>query len=130
MALSKEELLAKLTDLPVTVVDDPDLGEVRLRMMTAKDRDEFENSLFKVTDAGTVESTGNDRAQLLARCIVDDDNQRLFTGAEVEQLGAGRADIIARLYSHAQKMNRIGPGAEAEAKGNSDAAPSGDSSSD
>lgn len=99
--LTREAVLAA-DDLPTTDVDVPEWGgSLRVRGLTGAERDQFEEWVLR---GRTRVSLANVRARLVAMACVDEQGERLFQDADVEELGAksGRAldrvfDVISRL---------------------------------
>ncbi|MCP3758217.1 phage tail assembly chaperone [Streptomyces sp. TBY4] len=106
-------------------------GEVRLLGLSGTERDAYEASMVRVGTTGKVSGVNllDASARLLARCIVDEDFQRLYTDKEVQALGARNGKVIKRLYAKAQKISGLGKDAAEDAAGNSEPAPSGPSTS-
>src|SRR6516162_3192004 len=50
----------------------------------------------------------NVRAKLVARCVVDDDGNRLFTDADVAELGGKSAAAMDRVYAVAARLSGMG----------------------
>lgn len=85
---------------------------VHVRTMTGKERDAWEVEQFKVSRnaEGAVEVKANEdnvRARLLARVLVDEDGQRIFTDDEAVDLGRKSAAVLEHLYGVAQRLNAI-----------------------
>lgn len=137
--LSKEQIKKadkkRFVDVPVKEWG----GEVRLQEMSASDRDDWENEAL-ITEVGGPDEAGNTtvtnrynskhvRARLLVRCMVDGEGRRLYTSDEVASLGSLAASSVQKLFNAAQKLNGIGAKDIEELEKNSDAAPSGASTS-
>jgi len=104
--LTKEQILAA-DDLKREVVDVPAWGgELMVRALTGKDRDEFEQSLF---DAGKTprERMRNVRARLVAITVVDEQGNLLFSEADVEKLGNKSAAALDLVFSVAQRLSGL-----------------------
>lgn len=106
--LNREEIL-KANDLPTKIVPVPEWGKnaaVRIRGLTAKERDEFELTAIKedfsgVTKAGMI----NFRAKLVALTVVDENGNNLFTLEDAEQLGKKSAQVLDRLFNEARTLS-------------------------
>lgn len=98
LALAGKELPFK--DVPV-----PEWGgSVRIRSMTAAERDRWEDDQRK-RDENTVE---NIRARFIAACAVREDGTLLFTDAgDVEKLGGMAIKPIQRLFNAAMRFNGL-----------------------
>lgn len=130
MPLSKDQIVAA-EDREVRSVPVPEWGgEVLLKTMTGTDRNAYENSLIRMQGDVAVPNMANASAKLLARCLVDEDGERLFSEAEIHELGQKSASVLSRLSEVAQEMNGLTEQAVEEAEGNSEAALSGSSTSD
>ena len=105
MLLNKAQIL-EVKDLPFLDVDVPEWGgTVRIQGMKAADRDSFESSIYKTVDGKPVLQHENFRAKLLARCLVDENGERLFSEKEIEELGSKSAKVVQFLFDEAQKLN-------------------------
>lgn len=109
--LSKDQILGA-ADLKTQVVPVPEWkGEVVVSEMTAAARMEWEMDAFD--DAGKP-VMANWKAKLVARCVVDEKGELLFT---VDEIGRKSAPAVNRLYAVAVEINGLGPKAvEEEAK--------------
>ena len=126
--LTKSAIFGAKADLPTVDVPCPEWGEggvVRLRMLTATERDAYE--------AGVVPSQGqlnraNIRARLVSLCAIDADGNRLFTDNEAAELGKRSSVVVDRLFDAARLLSKLrGEDVVAE-KNDSPAVPNGDSS--
>ena len=104
MRLSRDDIL-KAADNEPEEVDVPEWGgSVLVRGMTGRERDAFEVSLMQPGRGGRkVLDPANVRAKLVARCVVDDDGGRLFTDADVAELGGKSAAAVDRVYAVAAR---------------------------
>lgn len=104
--LSKDRILAA-TELPeerVAVLG----GEVIVRGMSGFQRDRFEQALIASRKGkGKHAVIENLRARLVAASVVNEDGSRMFTDAEVEQLGQVNALTLTKLFSAAQRVNGL-----------------------
>lgn len=81
-------------------------GVVRVAEMTSRDRDELE--AMAVSAAGERRVIPNFRAELLARCLVDEGFNRLFTTPDdVKQLGDKPQIVLNRLFEIALRLNQM-----------------------
>lgn len=109
-------------------------GKVRLQELSAADRDMWESESF-VTDedeegkATTKFNPKQARARLVVRCLIGDDGKRLFSDDEVAAVGSLSASTVQKLFMACRRLNAISAGDIKELEKNSDAAPSGGSSS-
>ena len=104
--LSREDILAA-KDLKFMDLDVPEWGgSVRIKMLTGAERDEFEASTVKMGKGGKPEQNlANLRARLVSLCLVDADNVKLFTKADVGHLGMKSAAALERVFKACQEHN-------------------------
>jgi len=126
--LNREDIL-KAEDIPTRDVDVPEWGgTVRVRGLTGADRDLYQASMMtRMPNGDMAPEFGNITAKLVARAIVDEDGVPLFNELDIGRLGQKSAAALARVNTVAAELSGITETAKAEAEGNSDAAPSGDS---
>lgn len=125
--LTKAQIL-KADDLPTEVVDVPEWGgKVTVRTLTGTERDAFEESITKKKGKSFDVNMVNLRAKLCALTIVDDKGERLFTNADVVELGKKSAAVLDRIFTVAQKLNGLGKDDIEELAKNSGADPNEDS---
>ncbi|MFJ6729987.1 phage tail assembly chaperone [Streptomyces sp. NPDC091281] len=134
MALSADAILGA-EDTQIKTVDVPEWGgEVAVRGLTGMERDAYEASIQQIRPKpdGTREVVfvrDNARAKLLVKCLVDPDGRRLFKDTDAPALGKKNGAVIDRLYDVATELSGMSDAAQDDIEGNSEAAPSGDSSS-
>lgn len=104
--LTKEQIL-QAQDLEYRDEEVPKWGgSVRLWQLTVADRDAFEESISKLKPSGQAEIIReNFRAKLVARCLGDEDGNRLFSDKEIMQLGKKSAKVVDRLFVICQQIN-------------------------
>ena len=134
MALLSREAILGVADLPTEDVEVPEWGgTVRVKGLTGKDRDAFEASIVGDTAATKGQSRrlnmANMRARFVALSIVDEQGVRLFSDGDVAALGAKSAAALQRVYVVAQRLSGLTDEDVEELAGNSEAAPSGSSTS-
>ncbi|MFD3657035.1 hypothetical protein [Streptomyces sp. NPDC058620] len=107
-------------------------GTVRILGMSGTDRNAYQSSLVVLGTNGKPQRVNlNDQlAKLVAKCLVDEEFQRLYTDKEVAELGAKNGAVLDKLGDIAKRLSGLGETAVEDAAGNSDAAPSGASTSD
>jgi hypothetical protein len=111
--LGKAEILAK-NDVQFAEVyvpewsDDGTEAYVRVRGLSARERDAFETSIV-TRDAknNVVRNTENVRARLVALTIVDEQNQALFDEKDIPLLGLKSASALSRVYTVAAKLSGL-----------------------
>lgn len=129
MALSRDQIL-EAKDLETREVDCPEWGgSVLVRALSGTDRDAYEASLVQIRGKQQVPNLANIRAKLVARAVVDEDGNRLFTDADIKALGQKSAAALGRVFTVAAEMSGLDDKDIEEIEGNSDAAQSGASTS-
>lgn len=93
---------------------------VRIRSMTAADRDAWGQEMYTESQVGLVQ---NFRARLLAHVLIDEEGKRIFTPAEAAALGEQDSEVIERIYKAAMKLNKLGKEATEEAEKNLEPGP-------
>jgi hypothetical protein len=139
--LSREEIL-EAQDLETEIVPVPEWGgDVRVKGLTGEERDSYEAACLQERPSydakgkqvrGRTEmarNLSNVRAKLVARSIVGEDGERLFTDHDVAVLGKKSAAALERVFDVAARLSRLSDEDVEELAGNSDAAQSGDSPS-
>src|SRR5258707_7030469 len=122
MHLSRDAIL-EAKDREVVEVDCPEWGgSVLVRGMSGKERDMFEVSLVGES-AGAVQvqrgrgggrapgpNLVNMRAKIVARCVVDEDGQRLFTDSDAVALGEKSGAAVDRVFTGASPLSGVSEG--------------------
>lgn len=123
--LSRQDILG-VSDRQYEVVEVPEWGgSVRVRSLSAKERDDFELAFVTKDKKGNREfNPQNVRATLVVLTAVDDDGNPLFQRSEAEVLGQKSAAAIERVYSVAAALSGLTDRDVEELLGNSKAAPS------
>jgi len=120
MRLSRDDIL-KAEDTTPEEVPVPEWGgTVLVRGMTGKERDQFEVSLAEES-AGAVQvqrgraggrppgrNLVNMRAKIVARCVVTDEGERMFSDADVAALGEKSGAPIDRIFTVAARLSGMG----------------------
>lgn len=113
MASLRDAILGA-ADLPVEVVETPEwapfgVPEVRVRGLTAAERDAYEQSLVdRDPKTGRIQmrrNLPNVRASFVVRVIVDENGERVFTDADAEALGKRSGAVIDRLWDKARALS-------------------------
>lgn len=100
--LSKQQIL-DADDLAFAVVSVPEWGgEVRIRTLSVRERDEFEAT---ISTGGKKPNLANVRARLVMRVIVDADGKQVFDLPDVALLGRKSAKAMERVFEAARKLN-------------------------
>ena len=98
-------------------------GWVRVRTMTAHERDVFETNAVIKNGRDVRMNTRNIRAQLVAATVVDDEGRPVFTLADVEALGQKSAKAMDRVYAKASELAGLREADVQELAENFEAAP-------
>lgn len=139
MALFTKAQILKANDLtwkdvPVPEWDEEGVtepGEVRLLSLTGTQRDDFEAKSVTQGKSGTQKmNLTNFRARLLALCMVDENNKRVFSDIDVTLLGQKNAGVLERLFDIAREMNGMSEKDVEELTENFGETPSDSSTSD
>ena len=101
----REQLLA--LKIPTATVKVAGIeGLVSLRGLSASERDLWEQGIYSERDIK--KGVKNIRASLVVRCLTTEAGVRLFTDAEIAEVGAMPASVIDRLYEHCQRLSGLG----------------------
>jgi hypothetical protein len=107
MILTRDQIL-KSNDIETITVPVPEWGgEVLVKTMSGKERDDFEQSLFEGQGKDRKQNLKNLRAKLVSRTIVDESGKRLFTDSDIDLLGTKSASALDRVFEVSQKQNKI-----------------------
>ena len=99
MALTKDQILGAV-DFKYEEVDVPEWGgSVRLRGLSASERDEFEASI------GVTQDLTNMRSRLVVNCLTDEEGNRLFKNSEAKQLGDKNANVVNILFDMCRHLS-------------------------
>jgi len=127
MAILTKEAISKVKDLVTEDVEVPEWGgTVRVKMMTAQERDVYELSIYEDEQNNRSE---NVRARLCVSVMIDEKGNRIFGLNEVKVLGKKSAKAVNRVFEVARKLNAIGDDEVKEIEKNLPETPGGDSSS-
>lgn len=108
MLLNKEQIL-QIEDLPFEDVEIPEWdGMVRVRTMTGMERDAFEESIIDFKNKDRKTNFQNLRAKLVAKTVIDENGNLLFTDEDVIKLGKKSAKALDRIFEVAQRLNGLG----------------------
>ena len=117
MKLTKEQIL-KANDLIIREVDVPEWGgSIRMRTLSGKDRDSFEEVIQKRKKGQMLELRGL-KAMLLSLTVIEEDGCPMFSEGDLEKLNDKSSKVINDLFEVATKMNGIGEEAVEELRKN------------
>jgi hypothetical protein len=105
--LGRDEIL-DIDDIKTEVVPVPEWGPrvaVRLKVLSAAERDAFEASTVTTKGGRQKPNLANLRARLVARCMVDEDGKRIFESGDVARLGNKSSAALDRLFAKCQEIN-------------------------
>lgn len=99
--------------------------EYRLREMSGTDRDKFEIAAFDLDGEGKRKVNAlHLRARMVALCLVDENNVRLYADDEVQMLSDELpASVVGELFVAAQRLNGLDAEAAERAAKNSVSGP-------
>ena len=107
MSLTKQQILAA-DDTKRACLKVPEWGgEVFVRVMSGTERDMFEAEVYGSADrngSGKL-NLRNVRAKLAALTLCDESGNRLFTDADIVELGKKSAAALDRVFTVAQHLN-------------------------
>ncbi|MCI4045136.1 hypothetical protein [Streptomyces sp. TRM75563] len=133
MALLSKDQITAVDDRQWEDVDVPEWGgTVRVLGMSGTERNAYQSSLVVLGPNGSVQrmNMADQLAKLCARSMVGEDFERLFTDKEVAALGKKNGAVLERVGQVAQRLSGLRK-EDVEAKaGNSEAPPSGASTTD
>lgn len=105
MMLTRDAIFAA-QDRAFEDVDVPEWGGmVRIAVITGTDRDAYEASMYEMKGKEIKLNRDDMRAKLLARAIVDENLKRIFTDADIREIGKKSSKVIERLFTVAQRLN-------------------------
>lgn len=93
-------------------------GTVRVRTLTARERDLWEDSRTTRKGADVTVDMTDFRASLVVRSVVDGDGERLFEDDDLEAIGAKSGAAIDKLWDVAARLSGISKEDEEELSGN------------
>lgn len=131
--LSRDQILGA-SDIQTEDIEAPEWGgTVRVRGLTAKQRDEYESSLVVTEGKGKSQTQRinmrNARARLAVMAVIDEDGNPLFADSDVFVLGEKSGAVIDRIFEAASRLSGISETDMDELTGNS-SGQSDDSNSD
>ena len=110
MALLTKAAILAADDRPTEEVEVPEWGgSVLVRGMTGKDRDEYFAQQTIQHGRQTIQDITNASAKIVARCLVDPQSpeERMFTDAEVEELGRRSSAALERVGKVAARLSGL-----------------------
>lgn len=104
--LTKDQILSADDLQTKDVYVKPWDGYVRIRTMTAHERDRFEQMMFS-NKGGKRERMDDVRATLVSLTVVDEDGKRMFSDKDVKALSKKSAAALDKIFSEAQSLNAV-----------------------
>ena len=80
-------------------------GRVRVRSLTATERDDFENALQGEKGKKNMQDV---RSKFVVKCCIDDDGNRLFADADLSWLKQKSAAVIDRIFNVGSRLSGMG----------------------
>lgn len=118
-SLTKDNIF-KAEDIIKEWVDIPEWdGGLYIKVLSGEERDSFEAGMFKSNDMGDfTRNLDNMRARLIAFAAVDEDNKPIFDSnlkydiqgklyGDVAELGKKSSVVLDRMYTVAQRLNKL-----------------------
>ena len=108
MTLNKKDILTA-NDIVKELVNVPEWGgDVWVRGMTGRQRDQFEASIIQTKGKDRSLNMDNIRAKLAGMTICDEEGKRLFSDADIAELSNKSAVALQRIFIVAQRLSGIG----------------------
>lgn len=82
MALTREQIFQAIS-LPIEKVDIEDLGEVNIRTLTVKDKEQYQRRYCNSDGKPNIHRSPSMMAGLIVMCLVDDAGKPMFTEDEI-----------------------------------------------
>lgn len=102
---------AQILEQPTLVIEELDVpewkGKVRIKMLSARERDEFEASTVEIKNGKQRPNIANLRARLVQLAVVNETGQRFFTRHDIKTLGELPAAGLQRVFNKIQEMSAI-----------------------
>lgn len=88
--------------------DDPDTVFVCIRALTGSERDAYEASVVSIKGKDRQLNLVNVRAKLVSKVLIDPETgERLYSDAEVAELGKRSAAVLDRIFDAARKLSGL-----------------------
>ena len=105
MAILKRDEILKAPDQVIEVIAVPEWGgEVCVRSLSAAEYDRYVQSMVQFRGKERSVNIVNARARLLTIAACDEDGNRLFSEADVKELGTKNAAAVERVFKVAQRL--------------------------
>ena len=124
--LSRNEIL-NADDLKAVPVPVPEWGgEVMVRGLTGRERDDFEAGMISMRETSVKVKLTNARARLVALGCVGENGKHLFSTADVHELGAKSGAALERVADKIRELSGLNMADMKELSANFTFAPSED----
>ena len=109
MVVLDRRAILDTTDLKREYVEVPEWGgSVIVRCLTGTERDAYESEIVGSRMGGNRDlNLTNIRAKLVARTVIDEEGNRLFTDGDIGLLGTKNASVLDRIFSVAQRLSGL-----------------------
>lgn len=108
MAILNRQQILEAPDLRTETVPVPEWGgEVIVIGLSGTERDEFERSVVEQKGKKTSLNLTNIRAKLCAKCIVDENHERIFSDQDIAALGSKSGSALQRVFEVAQRLSGL-----------------------
>lgn len=108
MGLLSKDAILSAQDLETRDVTVPEWGGVvRVKGLTAAERDAFESEIVQRNGRNVTQNLRNIRARLVAMSVINEDGARVFGFRDIEALGEKSAKALDRVFSAAQELSGL-----------------------
>ncbi|HWV23261.1 MAG TPA: hypothetical protein VNZ58_03650 [Thermomicrobiales bacterium] len=122
MALLTRDAILGASDIQTEDVHVPEWGgTVRVKGLTAAQRDAFEMESVQGRGKQASVNFANIRARLAAKCIVGEDGKPIFTEFDIKALGEKSSSALNRVFDVCSRLSGIGESDVEELSKNSEA---------
>lgn len=103
--IANRNVLLKLCDRRYIDLELPEVGlVVRIQSLSEKEKSEYETRLIAKSGRGVVRDRLQDATRrLIALCLVDDKNDRVFSNADIDKIGELDSFVSSRIYEACQE---------------------------
>jgi hypothetical protein len=108
MAYLTRDAILSADDLATRVVSTPEWGgEVLVRGLSGKERDDYESSLLVMKGNTASLKLSNARAKLVSLGVIDENGKKVFSPSDVQRLGEKSAQALDRVATEIQKLSGL-----------------------
>ena len=120
MKIANRNALLKLCERRYIDLELEDAGvTVRIQSLSEKEKSSYETVLIAKSGRGILRDRLQDATRrLIALCLVDDKNERIFSDSDVNQIGEMDSFVSSRIYDAAQEHCGFNKGDITETVGN------------